>query len=176
MTFDTVDHKILIDKLKFYGVDGTVILWIESYLTGRKQATKFLGIKSIYLCIKFGVPQGSLLGPLLFSIYINDIVNACNLSKPYLFADDGALLFVAQHVNYIFRKSLRGEGKHFPILNNLASSYSTYCDLSVQGCAQKTLKKGAPYHSIIISLWILLFIVINQIICSDLFSDLYSNL
>ena len=91
--FDTVDHKILIDKLKFYGVDGTVILWIESYLSGRKQATKFLGIKSIYLCIKFGVPQGSLLGPLLFSIYINDIVNACNLSKPYLFADDGALLF-----------------------------------------------------------------------------------
>ena len=90
--FDTVDHKILIDKLKFYGVDGTVILWIESYLTGRKQATKFLGIKSIFLSIKFGVPQGSLLGPLLFSIYITDMVNACNLSKPYLFAYDGALL------------------------------------------------------------------------------------
>ena len=61
--------------------------------TGRKQATKFLGIKSIFLSIKFGVPQGSLLGTLLFSIYINDMVNACNLSKPYLFADDGALLF-----------------------------------------------------------------------------------
>ena len=91
--FDTVDHQILIDKLKFYGVDGTVILWIKSYLTDRKQSTKFLGIKSLYQCIKFGVPQGSLLGPLLFSIYINDMVNACNLSKPYLFADDGALLF-----------------------------------------------------------------------------------
>ena len=91
--FDTVDHKILIDKLKFYGVDGTVILWIENYLTGRKQATKYAGIKSIYLSIIFGVPQGSLLGPILFSIYINDMVRACNLSNPYLFADDGALLF-----------------------------------------------------------------------------------
>ena len=72
---------------------GTVIQWVKSYLSDRKQATKFLGEKSIYLSIKFGVPQGSLLGPLLFSIYINDMVNACNLSNPYLFADDGALLF-----------------------------------------------------------------------------------
>ena len=91
--FDTVDHDILIDKLKFYGVDGTVILWFKSYLEGRKQCTKFSGVKSTYLNILCGVPQGSVLGPLLFSIYINDIVNACDLSKPYLFADDGALLF-----------------------------------------------------------------------------------
>ena len=61
---------------------------------GNKQQNSYvLGEKSIYLSIKFGVPQGSLLGPLLFSIYINDMVNACNLSNPYLFADDGALLF-----------------------------------------------------------------------------------
>ena len=91
--FDTVDHDILIDKLKFYGVDGTVILWFKNYLEGRKQCTKLYGIKSTYLDILCGVPQGSVLGPLLFSIYINDIVNACNLSKPYLFADDGALMF-----------------------------------------------------------------------------------
>ena len=91
--FDIVDHKFLIEKLKFYGADGTVILWIKNYLSDRKQATKFLGEKSFFLCIKFGVPQGSLLGPLLFSIYINDLVNAFNLSHPYLFADDGALLF-----------------------------------------------------------------------------------
>ena len=86
-------YSVTGEKLKFYGADGTVILWIKNYLSDRKQATKFLGEKSIFLCIKFGVPQGSLLGPLLFSIYINDLVNACNLSHPYLFADDGALLF-----------------------------------------------------------------------------------
>ena len=90
---DTVDHDILIEKLKFYGVDGTVILWFKNYLEGHKQCMKLFGIKSNYLNIICGVPQGSVLGPLLFSIYINDIVNACHLSKPYLFADDGALLF-----------------------------------------------------------------------------------
>ena len=88
-----MDHEILIDKLKFYGVDGTVILWFKSYLSDRKQCTKLFGTKSSYLDIICGVPQGSILDPLLFSIYINDLVNACNLSIPYLFADDAALLF-----------------------------------------------------------------------------------
>ena len=91
--FDTVDHKLLIKKLKFYGVEGTVILWIENYLTGRYQATKSGGKVSLLKLIMCGVPQGSILGPLLFSIFVNDLPYICHLSTPSLFADDGALFF-----------------------------------------------------------------------------------
>ena len=91
--FDTVNHDILIEKLNHYGISGTVILWFINYLSGRYQCTKMGNTVSSLLLILCGVPQGSLLGPILFTIYINDLQNACKLSLPFLFADDGALLF-----------------------------------------------------------------------------------
>ena len=91
--FDTVSHKVLLEKLKFYGVDGFVIKWFQSYLGGRKQCTKIRGNVSPLLPVNTGVPQGSILGPILFSLFINDLSSNCKQSTAYLFADDSALYF-----------------------------------------------------------------------------------
>ena len=91
--FDTVNHNILLSKLKHYGIKGIALNWFKSYLTGRKQQTRVGSRLSNLTELNSGVPQGSILGPILFTIFINDLPNACIQSIPYLFADDGALYF-----------------------------------------------------------------------------------
>ena len=86
--FDTLDHNILLKKLKHYGIRDTELKWFKSYLTNRTQYVSFDGIHSSMLPITTGVPQGSILGPLLFIIYMNDIHRACKHFHPILFADD----------------------------------------------------------------------------------------
>ena len=86
--FDTVDHKILIDKLEAYGVQGHALQWFTSYLSGRKQVCKFNNEISNTANITCGVLQGSNLGPLLFLVYINDLPNCLTATKASMFADD----------------------------------------------------------------------------------------
>ena len=91
--FDTVNHKILISKLDHYGIRGKANNWIKSYLTNRTQTVTTNGFKSSNLNITCGVPQGSILGPLLFIIYINDMHKALDKCLVHHFADDTNLLF-----------------------------------------------------------------------------------
>ena len=90
--FDTLTHLILLHKLKFYGLSNTPLKWFESYLYGRQQFVDFDGSASNTAMINTGVPQGSILGPLLFIIYMNDIHMASNKFNAILYADDTNLI------------------------------------------------------------------------------------
>ena len=89
--FDTVDHNILLDRLA-HGIRGIANEWIKSYLSNRQQYVSINGHDSNKLEIKHGVPQGSVLGPLLFLIYINDLHNSIKYCIVHHFADDTNLL------------------------------------------------------------------------------------
>ena len=90
-------HNGLLFKLRQNGIDGNLLEWLNSYLSQRKQKVCF---KACYSCLKFifaGVPQGSVLGPLLFLVYINDIAKQ-RLSLTKLFADDSSLFYAAANI------------------------------------------------------------------------------
>ena len=108
--FDTVQHSILLKKLFNIGIRGTELLWFQDYLCSRKQFVNINGVNSYLMKIICGVPQGSILGPILFLIYINDLP-LCSSLYTSLFADDTKLVAIGpdlplliQHVNNEFQK------------------------------------------------------------------------
>ena len=99
--FDIVDHCILLDKLYFYGIRGQAFDWFSSYLHNRQQLVNYYGCESDLKTIKCGVPQGSILGPLLFVLYINDLPQVSEYFMPILFADDTNLFATGYNLNDI---------------------------------------------------------------------------
>ena len=97
-TFDTVDHQILLAKLNHYGICGVSNDWFKSYLSNHNQYVSINGYESGLAAINCGVPQGSVLGPLLFLLYINDLNQAIKFCKVPHFADDTNLLSLSNSI------------------------------------------------------------------------------
>ena len=103
--FDTLDHKILLKKLEQYGIRGIPLKLINSYLSERSQQVLVNGSLSSEKQMRIGVPQGSILGPLLFIIYINDIILATNTGKLGIYADDTTAIIGAPNKTELIEKS-----------------------------------------------------------------------
>jgi retron-type reverse transcriptase len=101
--FDTIDHSLLLKKLYSYGIRGLAYDYIKSYLSNRLQYVETHGMSSSLLSITCGVPQGSILGPILFLLYINDISACTKLLKLFLFADDTTILYSSKDINELIK-------------------------------------------------------------------------
>ena len=103
--FDTVDHKILLQKLDFLGIRGTYLRWFKNYLSNRKQFIPYNNDErqSIWRLITCGVPQGSILGPLLFLLYVNDLHKTSKLISAIMFADDTNLFYSHSDLKVLYK-------------------------------------------------------------------------
>ena len=100
--FDTVDHKIIITKLENYGVTGTNLRWFKSYLENRKQCISYENFYTSHIDIPYDVPQGSILAPLLFLVYVNAHYKTSDVLDPIMLANDTNLFYSYQNIGNLF--------------------------------------------------------------------------
>ena len=133
--FDKIPHKRLISKLFSYGLNKDIISWIEAFLNNRKQRVRIKSIFSDWVPVGSGIPQGSLLGPILFIIYINDLVEHVNNgSDLYLYADDAKL--------FSFIKTMEDSATLQKDLNSLTQWMETWLlRLNIGKCKAISIKK-----------------------------------
>ena len=113
--FDTVDHAILLSKLKAYDVQNTSYTWLKSYLHSRQQKCFVNGALSDSQHLTCGIPQGTILGPLLFILYINDLPKCLSNSQPRMYADDTHWTFASSDITHLeqgLNMDLAGAGEN----------------------------------------------------------------
>ena len=118
--FDTINHSILLRKLEYMGVKGDLLLWINDYLHDRSQKSIVNGRLSNNLPISCGVPQGSILGPLFFIAYINDMQNYLNTKNLGLYADDTVLISHADDINDLQDKT-----------QEMVNKFQKWCEMNI---------------------------------------------
>ena len=101
--FDTIDHKILFEKLQLFGICGSEHLWMSDHLTDRTQSVFVRGVLSSPQQVVSGVPQGSILGPLLFSLCVTDLPNCLQASYVLMYADDTVIYYAASDANHLLQ-------------------------------------------------------------------------
>ena len=112
--FDCVFHNVLLRKLENdFGINGVLLDWLRSYLDNRKQYTVLNGIASDLNTVKSGIPQGSVLGPTLFSLYTSDLPEAITTATTYMYADDTTLYCIGDSIDAVISELLTKLWKSF---------------------------------------------------------------
>ena len=166
--FDTVDHSILLKKLNKLGIRGVAYTFLENYLSNRCQFIEYGNLNSNRENINCGVPQGSILGPLLFLLYINDITNVSKLLLPIIFADDTNIFLSGKCIKetieimnieigkinewlQVNRLSLNIEKTHFMIFSSIRKKFTYIPDIEINGykikCVEQTKFIGVVLDS-----------------------------
>ena len=102
--FDSIKHETLLYKLQNYGIRGTVFNWLKSYLSNRKLQVKFKNTLSDQYTVDFGIPQGSVLGPLLYIVLANDLIKCLKFCSCVSFADDTTVFASGRNIKFLFKK------------------------------------------------------------------------